>query len=109
MIRMLQYCVLVPLFFFHVSIRMFKNFVSFWGVVSIISLWCLNWPSPSIDSPWYVFCPYSILGWNILCGTILTLIDLPGFILAFIHILISAGTITDFKCSDEFERAFSRR
>ena len=87
--------ILVLLFPFHVLFRIVKNFIgdvyflSFGLPVSLIILWLNHWPPVSFDLPWYVCAAYFILLFRALIGTVITIIDLPGYFLAFIHILIA--------------------
>ena len=106
MIKILQRCVLIPLFLWHVTLKVIKNFFSIWCIVALIVLWCLDWPSFSFDLPWYAIWMYAILLSQTIHGIFITIPDLPLFLSVFIRIMLLGGTIMELLYSEEFIRAF---
>ena len=85
---------LILLFPFHVLFRIVKNYIGdvyflLFGLPVSLTILCIkSWPPISTHLPWYVGAAYFILAIRILIGTVLTVIDLPGYFLAFIHLLV---------------------
>ncbi len=86
--------ILFLLFPFHVLIRIVKNYVGdvyflVFGLPVSLTILCIkSWPPISTHLPWYVGAAYFILAFRVLIGTVLTVIDLPGYFLAFVHLLV---------------------
>ena len=86
--------VLIFLFFWQVLIRIIKNFVGdifsllFELPFALIVLFLNHWPRFSLDLPWYVCIAYFILAFRVFIGLFRTVIDLPGYFLAFVHLLV---------------------
>ena len=106
MVRILQYCILIPIFLWNVALKVFKNFFSLWYIVSIIVLWCLGWPPFSFDLSWFSIWMYVIFFCQTLYGIFLTILDLPLYFCVFMRIILQGGTIMELIYSYEFLSAF---
>ena len=110
MVKILKLSVLIPLFFWHVTLKVIQNFFSIWVVVALIILWRLDWPSFSFDLPWYAIWMYAILLCQSIYGIVFTILDLPLFCGVFLHFILLDCTITDYLLySKEFVRSLDRK